>query len=186
MNVLNAYPLPGPPLPDALPAAPSLPVEYLHREREQIVDTESLSHSEQVALVASLEGRLKDEEQAVTARDLLQRLRRRPDVTESVAQSIDRVLGEPAKTTPPAPPESKPPPRMQSPVTTDRQAWSGGAFVALLVLSLFIPLAGWIVGGVNLKHTARRGQAWALIVVGIAGAVLYGIAQAQQASTQGY
>ncbi len=52
--------------------------------------------------------------------------------------------------------------------------WDTGTFVTLLIVSLIpcIGIIGIIVGGINLKKPARRGQALALMAIGIAMTVL--------------
>jgi TIR domain/Protein of unknown function (DUF2510) len=55
--------------------------------------------------------------------------------------------------------------------------FSPGGFAALVVASLFcFGIAGLVVGLVNLKHPARRGQSITLIVVGVAVLVVFGLA----------
>ncbi len=51
--------------------------------------------------------------------------------------------------------------------TTAMAPLSGGLYVFLLVATFFIPIVGMIVGGINLKHPARRGQAKVLLGLGI-------------------
>jgi hypothetical protein len=72
--------------------------------------------------------------------------------------SVDRPSNQPAVATSAGPEGGTP--------------FSGGAFAALLIATLFIPLIGIIVGAVNLKIPARRGQAQGLLWVGIASFVL--------------
>jgi hypothetical protein len=47
--------------------------------------------------------------------------------------------------------------------------WGGGMMVLLCVGSFFIPLLGWILGGMNLKCPARKNQSVTLIALGVAG-----------------
>jgi hypothetical protein len=52
-------------------------------------------------------------------------------------------------------------------------AFTTGAFVALIIATIFIPLVGLIVGAINLKHPPRRNQALALLWIGIGVIVLF-------------
>ena len=52
-------------------------------------------------------------------------------------------------------------------------AFTTGAFVALIIATIFIPLVGIIVGAINLKHPPRRNQALALLWIGIGVIVLF-------------
>jgi len=220
-NALNAWPPPGPDLPAELPPPPPVPIEYLNTLREQ-VEAESLTFTQQSALLTSLKSRMDDEDDGVLVRNLIASLRRRPDVAESIARDIDALRagqqqaragvggptaagagaatgpdgpspagGSPWAAPPRAggwqhapgpPPTGGPPlggaggqaPPLQSwPRPASSPAWDGGTLVALLALSLFVPLAGWIIGGINLKHDLRRGQSWGLIIVGIVGFLFY-------------
>lgn len=51
------------------------------------------------------------------------------------------------------------------------EKWDSGTMVGLCILAFLIPIAGWIIGGMNLKHPERNGQAIILIVLGIASFV---------------
>jgi hypothetical protein len=54
--------------------------------------------------------------------------------------------------------------------------WSTGVYIGLLGLSFFIPLFGWIYGGIQVgkstPNSKRKKQAWHFIFSGIAGALL--------------
>ena len=52
---------------------------------------------------------------------------------------------------------------------SDKPAWDGGIMFLLVALAFFVPIAGWIIGGMNLKYPDRNGQSMALIGTGIAG-----------------
>lgn len=52
------------------------------------------------------------------------------------------------------------------------EKWGSGAMAGLCILSVFIPIVGWIVGGINLKHPERKDQAGTLIVMGLIGAAI--------------
>lgn len=56
------------------------------------------------------------------------------------------------------------------------KAWGWVAMFSLVIVSLLIPLVGWIVGGINMKHYSRKDQALALVICGFIGfAVSVGI-----------
>ena len=48
-----------------------------------------------------------------------------------------------------------------------KERWSFPMMLVLGVLSFIIPIAGWIIGGLNLRYPARVNQSWLLIVLGI-------------------
>ncbi len=54
----------------------------------------------------------------------------------------------------------------------DKPAWNGGTMFLLVVLTCFIPLAGWIIGAMNLKYSDRNGQSIALICIGLASCLV--------------
>jgi len=256
---------PVPPIPDPLPEPPSPPLTYMKIYRDQIEAT-NLPYLDQAQLVLILRGHLQDEDERAVAEQLLGELRRRPDITESVARDIDALVAskpglplsansagaapspqkapisstpddipapEPASSTSPAKPAepsapgpSTPGPRAFSPdwypdptrryerryydgskwtehvaaggrtsidaldrpvipqvvdrgdqrpaVTPSGIAapFSGGAFVGMIIATVFVGLVGVIVGAINLKEPARRGQAQALLWLGIASMVL--------------
>ena len=81
-------------LPDPLPAAPPIPFEYLMQLRIAVDAPEISSHT-QLQVLTQLKQALRDEQDAVAARDLvdlLRRLRCHPDVTLRNAQEIDEFL----------------------------------------------------------------------------------------------
>jgi hypothetical protein len=51
------------------------------------------------------------------------------------------------------------------PPTDSVEKWDVGGMVALCILACFIPLAGWIIGGINIGSQERRQQAIILIVI---------------------
>ncbi len=59
--------------------------------------------------------------------------------------------------------------------------WSTGAYIGFIVLSVIIPLFGWIYGGIHMKNAAdgsqRKKQAWHFVIAGIVGFVLAVIAK---------
>lgn len=52
-------------------------------------------------------------------------------------------------------------------------AWSGGAMTGRVIATVFVPLVGLIMGPMNLGKPARKGQAIALLIVGIVMALIY-------------
>ncbi|MFI3220857.1 MAG: hypothetical protein QX189_17345 [Methylococcales bacterium] len=57
------------------------------------------------------------------------------------------------------------------------EVWSTGAYIGLIALSAFIPLVGFIYGGIQVnkatKDSKRQIQAWHFVIAGIVGFVLY-------------
>jgi hypothetical protein len=56
--------------------------------------------------------------------------------------------------------------------------FSGGVYAALIIATVLLGIVGVIVGAINLKHPARRGQAQVLLVLGIIVIVVYVLASA--------
>ena len=228
---------PGGPLPQPLPVGPPVPMSYMNTFRER-VDELSLSFQQQSLLLSELRAHLSDDDARDSATELIQRLRRRGDISESIGKEIDALqLSSPAAATVlSAPPVPRTAPATHSTGTqapaavqpgwyadpyrrydqrywdgttwtnhvsrggqqgldapvaaqqpsivgasvqtvtpgTPESKWDTGTFVTLLIVSLIpcIGIIGIIVGGINLKKPARRGQAVALMVIGIAVTVL--------------
>lgn len=59
-----------------------------------------------------------------------------------------------------------------------KQPFGVGAMIGLILLTIFIPLVGIIVGAVNLKYEERKGQAMALLITGIILMIIYIISYA--------
>ena len=57
-----------------------------------------------------------------------------------------------------------------------KDAWSTRVYIGLLVLSLFIPLFGWIYGGIQVSKSSpgskRKSQAWHYVISGFVGLFL--------------
>lgn len=51
--------------------------------------------------------------------------------------------------------------------------WTAGSFGLLIVLSLFVPIVGFVVGATNVKHQSRQAQGWTLIVVALVNFLLF-------------
>lgn len=82
---------PSLPLPDPLPLPPAVPMSYMNTYRERL-DELSLSLQQQSLLLSELRAHLSDDDDRETAAELIHRLRRRGDITESVGKEIDAVL----------------------------------------------------------------------------------------------
>jgi hypothetical protein len=82
---------PSLPLPDPLPIPPVVPMSYMNTYRERL-DELSLSLQQQSLLLSELRSHLSDDDDRDTAAELIHRLRRRGDITESVGKEIDAVL----------------------------------------------------------------------------------------------
>jgi TIR domain/Protein of unknown function (DUF2510) len=218
--------VPGAPLPQPLPPEPLVPMSYMNTFRER-VDELNLSFQQQSMLLSELRTHLADEDDRDSAVELIRRLRRRGDITESIGKEIDALLLNVAGATSAAvttqsdassassisagwypdpygryaqrywngtawtehtstggqqfvdSPSSGTQPAANAvaahtiasapvaPVAATK--WDTGTFVTLLIVSLIpcIGIIGVIVGAVNLKHPARRGQALVLLIVGI-------------------
>jgi hypothetical protein len=78
-------------LPDPLPAPPAVPVSYLGALATRVV-APSLSYEEQTALVVDIKTSLRDSATADDARQLLLKLKRRPDLLAKTEKEIDELL----------------------------------------------------------------------------------------------
>jgi hypothetical protein len=82
----------APPLPDPLPEPPPVPQSYLNALADA-VDATELSFSQQVWLVGQLRAHLSgDDKDRATSIELLQRLRRRADLSQQVVADLDAIL----------------------------------------------------------------------------------------------
>lgn len=225
-------------LPQPLPEAPPVPMSYMNTYRER-VDELNLTFQQQSLLLSELRARLADDDDRESARELITRLRRRGDISESIGKEIDSLLATSpapvqqtvaatgpvstgltaARSTPAVVPPGwyadpyrrydqrywdgttwtehasmggqqfldVPTPAVQGvgprsfaaqvtapPAVASIGKWDTGTFITLLIVSLIpcIGLIGVIIGGVNLKKPARRGQSLVLLVVGIGMTVL--------------
>lgn len=87
----------APTLPDPLPEPPEVPVSYLGGLATK-VDQATLTLEEQRLLVMDLKEALRDPGTATDARQLLRKLRERPDLFARVAKEIDRLIERGGKT----------------------------------------------------------------------------------------
>jgi hypothetical protein len=86
-------------LPQPLPVHPPVPMSYMNTYRER-VDELSLSFQEQSLLLSELRAHLTADDDRDSATELIRRLRRRGDITESIGKEIDVLLASsPATTT---------------------------------------------------------------------------------------
>jgi hypothetical protein len=155
------------PLPHPLPRRPEVPVSYLQRIQIRLNDPRPLSAQEQDSILQWLEHGLHRADERAESAALLRRMRSRRDIDQTTAARIDADLGA----SPPPPP---PPPAQAAP---PRRAWGTAAFTMLVVLALVLPLLGLVVGLANIGRKARRGQAAALVVVGLVNsAIVAGVA----------
>ncbi|MEO8267089.1 MAG: TIR domain-containing protein [Ilumatobacteraceae bacterium] len=217
--------------PQPLPEAPPVPMSYMNTYRER-VDELNLTFQQQSLLLSELRARMADDDDRDSALELVRRLRRRGDITESIGKEIDALVAatpEPVPPTPTRSPERATPTSsavsaaaqpgwyadpyrrydqrywdgttwtqhasrggqqfLDAPTTATQSSapqafaeratvpqpvapvakWDTGTFITLLIVS-FIPcigLIGVVVGLSNLKKPARRGQAMALLIIGI-------------------
>ena len=153
------------PLPDPLPAPPPIPVSYLGELGDRL-RAATLSQDEQAALVSRLRPALERPDQAASARELLERLRHRPDVFHAIARDIDaalagaRATAEPIAVAPPpavaARPVATARPVPPAPVAEKVPAYMGRAVVTAL---LIVPLGIFaIIAAAKVGPAAQRGD----------------------------
>ena len=104
LAALKTLPLPGP-VPDPLPAAPLLPLSYVHRLGEKVAKP-ALDQDEQYAVVGGLREALQDPELRDAAIDLLRRFNRRKDLYRGPAKEVDDMVAALQPPPPPGPPSS--------------------------------------------------------------------------------
>jgi hypothetical protein len=93
INLVTALSLvrPAGPLPQPLPESPPVPMSYMNTFRER-VDQMNLTFQQQSVLLSELRARLTDDDDRDSATELIRKLRRRGDITESVGKEIDSLL----------------------------------------------------------------------------------------------
>jgi len=136
MAALRKLSPPGP-LPDPLPASPSIPMSYVNQLAD-LVDATGLTLEQQWSVVGQLKAALDDPEDRDTALNLLRRLRKRQDIYQGPANEIRSILDgldRPQQQLPPPPPPPPPPPT--APKTNTVEA------ITILLLIVF-PFAGLI------------------------------------------
>jgi hypothetical protein len=153
------------PLPHPLPRPPDVPVSYLLRIQIRLNDPRTMSITEQDTIVDWLERGIRRDDEKREAQALLVRMQSRRGLDHVVAERITRVLT--ASYAPPSPPSPQPLPVAPPAVGKQIRGWRTPMYTILIVLSLVIPLMGFIVGLTNVRFSDRRGQAVALIVVGL-------------------
>ncbi len=85
--------------PQPLPESPPVPMSYMNTYRER-VDELNLTFQQQSLLLSELRARMADDDDRDSALELVRRLRRRGDITESIGKEIDALLAatpEPAR-----------------------------------------------------------------------------------------
>ena len=95
--------------PEPLPPRPPIPLSYLVMVEREIRGDGELGRHRQLAIVSDLRSKLGTRESS-GARELLQALRERPDVTFEVATTVDALLAEPDPVEPERAPASGPQP----------------------------------------------------------------------------
>jgi hypothetical protein len=91
MKALNA--MPGSrPLPEPLPAPPSVPMSYLGSLREQVLTATSLGFAEQSAVLVRLRQGLRDKKLADEVGQLLRQFRARDDLFARIGDEVDELL----------------------------------------------------------------------------------------------
>ena len=78
-------------IPQPLPESPPVPMSYMNTYRER-VDELNLTFQQQSLLLSELRARLADDDDRDSALELVRRLRRRGDITESIGREIDTLL----------------------------------------------------------------------------------------------
>jgi hypothetical protein len=153
-EALDAQP-PAPPLPDPLPEPPDVPQSYLNALADA-VDATELSFNQQVWLVGQLRAHLSGDEKArATSIDLLQRLRRRADLSQQVAADVDAILRttgprRQSKSGPWAPPRAGSTPTPDESMGHSRRGLIAAAAIAGAIL---------LIGGVVFAITRSGGSA---------------------------
>jgi len=195
----------APDLPDPMPTPPPMPVAPLY-DVEQRIHSEHLSREEQVVLLFDLQQRALKPELTAGVINLLVAFRSRDFVFGDIRDRIDaeihrlRSLEGPAPTAAPyeptaapyKPPPPPPPPLPRPPAvsaappakakakskskTKTKARYSAGFMTWIIIAGVFAGIVPFFVGIASLGQPARRGQAKALIVVGIvwAGLALIG------------
>jgi hypothetical protein len=134
INLMTALSLVGPahPLPHPLPQAPDVPMSYMSTYRQRL-DEMNMTLQQQSLLLSELRAHLSDDDDRDSAAELIRRLRRRGDITESIGKEIDTLLQSlPMQTTPLAEPKSTstPTPRTGSPTSSPVAAPAAAAMPA--------------------------------------------------------
>lgn len=88
---INTAP-PAPPLPDALPVPPRVPVSYLSTLKERIDVPHPLDAQEQISLIFELEAGIKDGRPPAELRELFLGLKHRDELLAKVGTRIDEAL----------------------------------------------------------------------------------------------
>jgi hypothetical protein len=164
---------PRAPLPNPLPRPPDVPVSYLMRIQNRLNDPRPMSLADQDMIVDWLERGVRRADEHREAHALLVRMQGRRGIDPLVAARITTVLGT-AQPTPPGPTARPMKVNPPAPVATSLRGWRTPMYTFIIVCTLVIPLVGFIVGFTNMRFKERRGQAIALILIGLVNVgVLY-------------
>ncbi len=101
-------------VPQPLPESPPVPMSYMNTYRER-VDELNLTFQQQSLLLSELRARMADDDDRDSALELVRRLRRRGDITESIGREIDTLL---AATPEPVQQSATPSPNPPSPASS--------------------------------------------------------------------
>ncbi len=139
---------PAPPLPDAMPTRPAVPISYLTAYRELIDSPDDLTRAQQNMLLSDLRARL-DTPDGPVVRSLLEKFARRHDLVVSVADELSRLLAREPATVDTSPPPTPPPADPREPVgagasahgapRNHRARWIAIAAI-VVVIGLAIPI----------------------------------------------
>lgn len=91
----------SPALPNPLPKAPPVPISHLGKLRARIDNSEEMKREEQSSILVQLKAELNNPELRDDAYDLLQSLRRRPDLLAQVSEEINLALASARPSRPP-------------------------------------------------------------------------------------
>lgn len=165
----------APALPDPLPPQPATPMSYMNHLREQ-VEAPFLTFQQQSHLLVDLKEYLgSDEGERRLAMDLLMGLRHRRDVAEHIGREIDQITRASAWAPPVEQPDNHPPPRQPTPVGfSNASPMAGNRSGPSNDLGSGYP--GPSPGSSQPAVAVPHPQATTVLVLGIAGLLLCGIA----------
>ncbi len=139
--------------PEPLPEPPPVPMSYMNTYREQ-VDELNLTFQQQSLLLSELRARMADDDDRDSAIELIRRLRRRGDITESIGKEIDALLAatpEPVRPTPTPSPD-------RCGIGIQRRPGSGAARLVRGPISALRPA---VLGRIDVDPTCVEG--WAAV-----------------------
>jgi hypothetical protein len=133
-RAINKMPPPRP-LPVTLPNPPAIPLSTQSRLRETINAQHSLSFQEQAALLIELKELMNTPSDSTDARDLLRKLRQRPDLLATIDQEIGALLNERPSVRPVEPQPVIPVPAQVHKQHSGRLGWIVFGIVILVVIA---------------------------------------------------